>query len=78
MLDLQPAEDEEAPPRFALPPKSALLIGTVGFGLASVLAAFAPTTGALIAARAEYPELDVDVFERDVVLLCAIFTLVRM
>ncbi|MEU6252841.1 MFS transporter [Streptomyces sp. NPDC047043] len=31
VLDLQPAEDEEPPPRFALPPKSALLIGTVGF-----------------------------------------------
>lgn len=31
VLDLQPAEDEEAPPRFALPPKSALLIGAVGF-----------------------------------------------
>lgn len=29
--DLQPAEDEEPPPRFALPPKSALLIGAVGF-----------------------------------------------
>lgn len=29
--DLQPAEDEEPPPRFALPPRSALLIGTVGF-----------------------------------------------
>ncbi|MGV4983495.1 MFS transporter [Streptomyces sp. NRAIS4] len=31
VLDLQPAEDEEAPPRFAPPPRSALLIGTVGF-----------------------------------------------
>jgi MFS family permease len=31
VLDVQPAEDEEPPPRFALPPKSALLIGTVGF-----------------------------------------------
>ena len=31
MLDLQPAEDEEPPPRFALPPRSALLIGAVGF-----------------------------------------------
>lgn len=31
VLDLQPAEDEEAPPRFALPPRSALLIGAVGF-----------------------------------------------
>ncbi|MGW3207001.1 MFS transporter [Streptomyces sp. NPDC001135] len=31
VLDLQPAEDEEPPPRFALPPRSALLIGTVGF-----------------------------------------------
>ncbi|WP_394435589.1 MFS transporter [Streptomyces sp. SGAir0957] len=31
VLDLRPAEDEEAPPRFALPPKSALLIGAVGF-----------------------------------------------
>ncbi|MFH9661522.1 MFS transporter [Streptomyces sp. NPDC017248] len=29
--DLQPAEDEEPPPRFALPPRSALLIGAVGF-----------------------------------------------
>ncbi|OIK08289.1 MFS transporter [Streptomyces monashensis] len=29
--DLQPAADEEPPPRFALPPRSALLIGTVGF-----------------------------------------------
>jgi MFS family permease len=31
VLNLQPAEDEEAPPRFALPPKSALLIGAIGF-----------------------------------------------
>ncbi|MET8563001.1 MFS transporter [Streptomyces flaveolus] len=31
VLDLQPAEDEEPPPRFALPPRSALLIGAVGF-----------------------------------------------
>ncbi|MFF5552893.1 MFS transporter [Streptomyces olivaceoviridis] len=31
VLDLQPAADEEAPPRFALPPRSALLIGAVGF-----------------------------------------------
>lgn len=31
VLDLRPAEDEEAPPRFALPPRSALLIGAVGF-----------------------------------------------
>ncbi|MFE0676831.1 MFS transporter [Streptomyces sp. NPDC058867] len=31
VLDLQPADDEEAPPRFALPPRSALLIGAVGF-----------------------------------------------
>ncbi|CAL9630113.1 Inner membrane protein YbjJ [Streptomyces sp. enrichment culture] len=31
VLDLQPAEDEEAPPRFALPPRSAVLIGAVGF-----------------------------------------------
>ncbi|MFJ3335643.1 MFS transporter [Streptomyces sp. NPDC086766] len=31
VLDLQPAEDEEAPPRFALPPRSALLIGAIGF-----------------------------------------------
>ncbi|MEV0640567.1 MFS transporter [Streptomyces sp. NPDC050619] len=31
VLDLQPAQDEEPPPRFALPPKSALLIGAVGF-----------------------------------------------
>lgn len=31
VLDLQAAEDEEPPPRFALPPRSALLIGAVGF-----------------------------------------------
>ena len=31
VLDLQPTEDEEPPPRFALPPRSALLIGMVGF-----------------------------------------------
>ncbi|MFI5713204.1 MFS transporter [Kribbella sp. NPDC051620] len=31
VLNLRPAEDEEAPPRFALPPKSAWLIGAVGF-----------------------------------------------
>ncbi|MEU5889594.1 MFS transporter [Streptomyces sp. NPDC047461] len=31
VLDLQPTEEEEPPPRFALPPKSALLIGAVGF-----------------------------------------------
>ncbi|WEO98613.1 MFS transporter [Streptomyces sp. FXJ1.172] len=31
VLDVQPAADEEPPPRFALPPRSALLIGTVGF-----------------------------------------------
>ncbi|MFF4899095.1 MFS transporter [Streptomyces sp. NPDC001068] len=31
VLDVQPAEDEEPPPRFALPPRSALLIGAVGF-----------------------------------------------
>ncbi|WP_333774409.1 MFS transporter [Streptomyces sp. IBSBF 3136] len=31
VLDLQPPEDEEPPPRFALPPRSALLIGAVGF-----------------------------------------------
>ncbi|MEW2129963.1 MFS transporter [Streptomyces sp. NPDC005435] len=31
VLDLRPAEEEEAPPRFALPPRSALLIGAVGF-----------------------------------------------
>ncbi|MET8825451.1 MFS transporter [Streptomyces sp. NPDC004610] len=31
VLDLQPTEDEEPPARFALPPKSAVLIGAVGF-----------------------------------------------
>ncbi|MFD8806839.1 MFS transporter [Streptomyces sp. NPDC059597] len=31
VLDLRPTEEEEAPPRFALPPRSALLIGAVGF-----------------------------------------------
>ncbi|MFF6786750.1 MFS transporter [Streptomyces sp. NPDC012510] len=31
VLDLRPTQDEEPPPRFALPPKSALLIGAVGF-----------------------------------------------
>ena len=31
VLDLHPADDVEAPPRFALPPKSAWLIGAVGF-----------------------------------------------
>ncbi|MFJ9930494.1 Fucose permease [Streptomyces misionensis] len=31
VLDLQPTEDEEPPPRFALPPRSALLIGMIGF-----------------------------------------------
>ncbi|MEU7056660.1 MFS transporter [Streptomyces sp. NPDC046197] len=31
VLDLQPAQDEEPPPRFALPPKSTLLIGAIGF-----------------------------------------------
>ncbi|MEV1024585.1 MFS transporter [Streptomyces sp. NPDC050264] len=31
VLDLRPSEDEEPPPRFTLPPKSALLIGAVGF-----------------------------------------------
>ncbi|MFF3493969.1 MFS transporter [Streptomyces sp. NPDC002795] len=31
VLDLRPTEEEEAPPRFALPPKSAMLIGAVGF-----------------------------------------------
>ncbi|MZD08066.1 MFS transporter [Streptomyces sp. SID5785] len=31
VLDLRPTEHEEAPPRFSLPPKSALLIGAVGF-----------------------------------------------
>jgi len=29
--DLRPEQDEEPPPRFALPPRSALLIGAVGF-----------------------------------------------
>jgi MFS family permease len=31
VLDLRPTEDEEPPPRFSLPPRSALLIGAVGF-----------------------------------------------
>ncbi|MFF3850738.1 MFS transporter [Streptomyces sp. NPDC002328] len=31
VFDLRPTEDEEPPPRFALPPRSALLIGAVGF-----------------------------------------------
>jgi MFS family permease len=31
VLNIYPTDDEEAPPRFALPPKSALLIGAVGF-----------------------------------------------
>ncbi|MFR9796660.1 MFS transporter [Streptomyces sp. MS06] len=31
VLDLKPAEDEDPPPRFALPPRSAVLIGAVGF-----------------------------------------------
>ncbi|MEB8336552.1 MFS transporter [Streptomyces endophyticus] len=31
VLDVRPTEEEEAPPRFALPPKSAVLIGAVGF-----------------------------------------------
>jgi fucose permease len=31
VLDLRPAADEAPPPRFALPPKSALLIGAIGF-----------------------------------------------
>ncbi|MDX2700468.1 MFS transporter [Streptomyces ipomoeae] len=31
VLDLRPTEDEEPPPWFALPPRSALLIGAVGF-----------------------------------------------
>ncbi|WP_043683345.1 MFS transporter [Streptomyces xylophagus] len=31
VLDIQPGEEEEAPPRFTLPPRSALLIGAVGF-----------------------------------------------
>jgi MFS family permease len=29
--DVRPEEDEEAPPRFALPPKAALVIGAIGF-----------------------------------------------
>lgn len=29
--DIRPAEDEAAPPRFALPPRAALVIGAVGF-----------------------------------------------
>ncbi|GHE02425.1 MFS transporter [Streptomyces alanosinicus] len=31
VLDVRPADDEEPPPRFAPPPRSALLIGAVGF-----------------------------------------------
>ncbi|MGJ5829547.1 MFS transporter [Streptomyces ossamyceticus] len=31
VLDIRATEDEEPPPRFALPPRSALLIGAVGF-----------------------------------------------
>ncbi|MEW1907425.1 MFS transporter [Kitasatospora sp. NPDC085895] len=31
LLDVRPEPEEEAPPRFALPPRSALLIGLVGF-----------------------------------------------
>ncbi|WP_405020942.1 MFS transporter [Kitasatospora sp. NBC_00070] len=31
LIDIRPAEDEDAPPRFALPPRSALAIGLVGF-----------------------------------------------
>ncbi|GGI99981.1 MFS transporter [Streptomyces brasiliensis] len=31
VLDVQPEDDEEPPPRFTLPPRSALLIGAVGF-----------------------------------------------
>ena len=31
VLNIHPDEDEEPPPRFALPPQSALLIGAVGF-----------------------------------------------
>jgi len=31
VLDLRATEDDEAPPRFALPPRSALLIGAMGF-----------------------------------------------
>src|SRR5690606_20790311 len=31
VLDLQPAAEEEPPPRVALPPRTALLIGAIGF-----------------------------------------------
>ncbi|MDF3302382.1 MFS transporter [Streptomyces tropicalis] len=31
VLDLRPAAEEDPPPRFALPPRSALLIGAIGF-----------------------------------------------
>ncbi|MER5867578.1 MFS transporter [Kitasatospora sp. NPDC002040] len=31
LIDVRPTEDEDAPPRFALPPRSALAIGLVGF-----------------------------------------------
>ncbi|MGW6536635.1 MFS transporter [Streptomyces sp. NPDC055051] len=31
VLDPAPSQEEEAPPRFALPPKSALVIGAIGF-----------------------------------------------
>ncbi|MER5931530.1 MFS transporter [Streptomyces sp. NPDC002054] len=31
VLDLRSGQDEEAPPHFAMPPKSALLIGAIGF-----------------------------------------------
>ncbi|WP_282204082.1 MFS transporter [Kitasatospora fiedleri] len=31
VLDVRPAAEEEAPPRFALPPKEAMVIGLVGF-----------------------------------------------
>ncbi|MFJ6215636.1 MFS transporter [Streptomyces sp. NPDC092296] len=31
LLDIRPAAEEEAPPRFALPPRAALAIGLVGF-----------------------------------------------
>lgn len=31
LLDVRPEPEQEAPPRFALPPRSALLIGAVGF-----------------------------------------------
>ncbi|MBF9069733.1 MFS transporter [Streptacidiphilus fuscans] len=31
LLDIRPEPEEEAPPRFTLPPRSALLIGAVGF-----------------------------------------------